>query len=160
MQTAVSDQNVNIIPLISIVEPNSNTSNNPRFSKVPNSSRNPIKNYQIDVLQASIRKNFESVHDSEVLKARAALYKRFYQEDRMKEFERRRENIMRQRSMPKRFIDNHMLEKVVSRRRLDVQMAQKNNNSDSLPPFSPRAPLPHDPGRWVPPNKHVYYWGC
>lgn len=148
------------VPPLNVLEPKQPGSPNPRFAKQPYTTRQSFKEYTNNILNNPQIRNYEFIHTAKMVKARAALYKRFYQEDRMKQFEMRREAKLREKVPPKKFIDNHMLEKVVSRRRIDLQQSQKSENPASLPPFSPRIPLPQDPGRFIPPNRHVFYWGC
>ena len=137
--------------------------------KQPKSARGP-RNYlrsnspprfnEAEIREAT-RRGFEKTHDDYSRRQNYLLKKDFYEEDRLREFNFKRELAKHRKAPPRRIVDHHTLEKVVSRRRMQLQESQ-TEAKDGLPvlnpPFSPRIPLPKEKPQWYPTKLHVFYW--
>ena len=113
-------------------------------------------------VKSATRRGFERMLDRYSRRQNYLLQKDYSEEDRLRGFNFKRELAKRQKSPPRRIVDNHMLEKVVSRRRLQIAENHSEAGDAALPaltpPFSPRIPLPKETPKWCPTGLHVFYW--
>ena len=128
----------------------------PRIRTAPRSARNQLR---IDFLRESTRKGFDKIHARRSQKQFYLLDKDYYDSQRLEKFAFDRE-ISLQQKQPKRIKDEHTLEKIVSRRRMELSRKGKR---ESLPAIdnvlSPRIPLPKEAKAIYPRRTVVFYWG-
>lgn len=152
------NDNKNVMSL-SISEPQQNY---PKTARCP---RNFHKNNEVrtikdaEIAQAK-RRGFEISHEKVSRRANLLFQKVANEEERLRSFNFKRELAKRKKSPPRKIVDNHILEKVVSRRRMQLEETEKGGEKlpALLPPFSPRPHLPPEPQIGYTSTTHVFYW--
>ena len=148
-------------PSFPVAEPKEKSPKSARGPRNYLKSNEPPRFNEADVRNAT-RRGFEKSHDKYSRRQNYLLQKDFYEQERLAEFNFKRDMAKRQKSPPRRIVDHHLLEKVVSRRRMQLAESQSEAGENGLPaltpPFSPRIPLPKEKPQWYPTKLHVFYW--